>query len=369
MSRKNSKTKHAIFSLGSVGLLVLAKLKYVLAILKLMKLSSLFTLFLSLGVYAIVYGWKFAVALIYSMLLHESGHMIAAKKRRVKTSPIFFIPFVGAAVGIQEEIKHSKDESYIAYGGPLFGTAATVIALLLYLLTHGDVWLLAVYLGAVINLFNLIPFSPLDGGRIVTVISPKIWLIGLMLLLVYSFFAPNPVIVFILIIGAFEAFSQLRRPYAARLSQGFLHLLEKRKQALQSFQQTEDVYERNVLAYEDEQYGRRLKERVRFIRENEHLRKNYKKVRLALLEKRLEIYQFTSFQDPETGLEWLERNIKEEEKNALQMRQYFQTAAKEKILAGLAYLLLIVVLGILLYISRDILPDPHAFNAAGRAIF
>ncbi|WP_018662166.1 site-2 protease family protein [Heyndrickxia acidiproducens] len=361
MSGKKGKTLRTAISLGSIGLLIAAKLKYLLVILKLTKLSSLFTLFLSLGVYAVAYGWSFAIALMYSMLVHESGHMIAAKQRGVKTSPIFFIPFVGAAVGLKEDIKHSKDESYIAYGGPLFGTIATIIALLFYLIFHGDIWLLAVYIGSILNLFNLIPLSPLDGGRIVTVLSPKIWGAGLLLLGVYTFFVPSPIVIFIIIIGAIEAFSQLRRPYEGRLAEAYVRMLKKRKKRFEAYQQMDDVYQRNTIAYDDVQYARHLKERFEQLEENQKLDKKYRKPRLALMEKQLEMYDETSYEDVETGLNWLGKTIKTEKEAVARRRNYYKTTTKEKISTGLAYLGLIAVLGVLFYISRDILPDPHSF--------
>ncbi|WKB34965.1 hypothetical protein QS257_14410 [Terrilactibacillus sp. S3-3] len=72
---------------------LLAKAKYAVAVLKLAKLGTVISLFVSLWVYAVFFGWKFAFALMYNMIIHESGHLIAAKQRHVKTSPMFFIPF------------------------------------------------------------------------------------------------------------------------------------------------------------------------------------------------------------------------------------------------------------------------------------
>ena len=76
-------------------------------------------MFLSLGAYAVIYGWQFGVALIYLLFIHEMGHLWAAKRKGIPTSPAIFIPFMGALIGMKEMPKNAKDEAYIAYMGPL----------------------------------------------------------------------------------------------------------------------------------------------------------------------------------------------------------------------------------------------------------
>ncbi len=63
--------------LVAIGLFLLSKLKWVFAIFKLAKFSTVFSMFLSLGAYAVIYGWKFWVALIYLLFIHEMGHLWA----------------------------------------------------------------------------------------------------------------------------------------------------------------------------------------------------------------------------------------------------------------------------------------------------
>ncbi|RYL92297.1 site-2 protease family protein [Sporolactobacillus sp. THM7-4] len=357
---KQKKKRRALIGLITALTFLFAKFKYLFIILKLTKLSSLLTLFLSLGVYALTFGWTFAIALMYSLVTHESGHMLAAKRRGVSTSPIFFIPFLGAAVGLKGKIRHAKDESYVAYGGPFLSTIATIIALALYRVIHADVFLLSVYLGSVINLFNLIPISPLDGGRIITAISPKIWVAGLILLSVYLFFSPNPIILFILILGIAQVITRIREPHDGRLIEAYLRLLKRRKEEFVQFQKIEDIYERNLMIYEEEQRAEHLRERIARLKENPNVRKSFRKYRLYFFQKQEEIDNETTLRDPDHGLVWLVKTIKEEEKKASRFKNYFCTSVKEKLLVTAAYLALVFVLGILYYISRDLLPDPDA---------
>ena len=104
------------------------------------------------------------------------------------TSPAIFIPFMGALIGMKEMPKNAKDEAYIAYMGPLFGLLSFLPAIPLYMITKEPFWALIILLGSMINFFNLIPVSPLDGGRIISVVSTKIWGAGLVLLLGYSIY-------------------------------------------------------------------------------------------------------------------------------------------------------------------------------------
>lgn len=190
-------------------LLVFGKLKWVLALFKIGKFATLATMFVSVWVYALFYGWKFAIALVYLLFIHEMGHLIAAKRKKIKTSPAVFIPFLGALIGIKEKPKDAQTEAYIAYGGPLFGLLSFLPAIPLYYLTNNPFWGLVITIGAMLNLFNLFPVSPLDGGRIVSVLSSKVWLIGLLILIPILFISPDPILFLIFIFGIFTWFNRL----------------------------------------------------------------------------------------------------------------------------------------------------------------
>ncbi|GGE55142.1 site-2 protease family protein [Priestia taiwanensis] len=189
-------------TVGVIGVLVLTKLKWVLSILKFLKIPTTISMILSLFAYGLVYGWMFAVAIIYLLFVHEMGHLWATKRIGLKTSSAIFIPFVGAFIGLKEMPKNAKDEAFVGYMGPLFGLFSILPAIILYLITDEPFFGLVIALGALINLFNLMPVSPLDGGRIISVVSTKLWIIGLMMLGVYTYMTGSGFLVFILIIGA-----------------------------------------------------------------------------------------------------------------------------------------------------------------------
>ncbi|MFT8872617.1 MAG: site-2 protease family protein [Sporolactobacillus sp.] len=351
------KTKNGLLGLGAASLLVLGKLKFLVVVLKFVKLSSLLSLVLSFGLYAALYGWQFAVALMYVLILHEAGHIIVATQRGVPTSPVFFIPFVGATAGIKGGFRHARDETAIAFGGPLLGTLATALALLLYDWSINPIWLLAVYFGAMINLLNLIPISPLDGGRIVTAISPKIWFVGLVVLAVYLIFFPNALLVLILLLGFLQIIGLLREPFAGRLLGAYVRLLERRARQLAVYEQSsDDLYSRNLLVYDDKQRMQRLMNRCEYLKKDRTLSRVYRKVRLYLFDKQISILTNTPIDETPDSLKWLEGESRRVRQKQRQLKNYYRTSAAEKITTGALYLILLVCLAALLYMSMRLLP-------------
>jgi Zn-dependent protease len=163
------------------------------------------TMLLSLAIYATIWGWPYAAGFIALMFAHEMGHYVAARQCGLNVGAPAFIPFVGAWINLKEQPRDVRTEAYVAVAGPLVGTVSAV-AIYLWGRWTGSTLLLAIaYAGLFLNLFNLLPVSPLDGGRITAVISPRVWLIGAPVMLAMLFYRPSPVLAIIAII----AFPQL----------------------------------------------------------------------------------------------------------------------------------------------------------------
>ena len=136
------------------------------------------TMLIAIGVYAIVFGWRYAVGIVAMLFVHEMGHYLAARQRGVNVGMPTFIPFVGAWIELKQRPHDAETEAYIGLAGPMLGTVGAIGAYFLAR-NYGTSWLLAVsYTGFFINLINLIPLPPLDGGRVTAVLSPRIWLLG-----------------------------------------------------------------------------------------------------------------------------------------------------------------------------------------------
>ena len=181
-------------------------IKLLLLLLSGAKLGKLFTtggtMLISVAVYAFIYGWRYAVGFVALLFVHESGHYIAAKRRGLDVGAPTFIPFVGAWIELKQMPHDAETEAYVGLGGPLLGTVG---ALVCYFLArrYDATWLLAVsYAGFFLNLFNLIPLSPLDGGRITAVLSPRVWLLGVPVLAALFFYSPSPMLIVIALVAA-----------------------------------------------------------------------------------------------------------------------------------------------------------------------
>jgi Zn-dependent protease len=160
------------------------------------------TMLLSVGAYAFVFGWRYAVGFVVLLFVHEMGHYIAARQKGLDVGAPTFIPFVGAWVAMKDLPRDAKTEAYVGLAGPLLGTMGTLVCYFLARETHTD-WLLAVaYAGFFLNLFNLIPLSPFDGGRITAVLSPRIWLLGVPVLVALFVWRPSPMLILMAVLAA-----------------------------------------------------------------------------------------------------------------------------------------------------------------------
>ena len=165
---------------------------------------------ISVVAYAFVYGWWYAVGFVALILVHEMGHYIAARKRRLNVGLPTFIPFVGAWIELKDQPMDAETEAFVGIAGPMLGSAAAFACYMAGLETGSRLLLALAYAGFVLNLFNLIPLRPLDGGRIVSVISPRIWFVGIPLLVGLFFWIPSPLLILIALIAIPQVWSAFK---------------------------------------------------------------------------------------------------------------------------------------------------------------
>jgi len=165
-------------------------------------LSSL-TFIVSAVLYGWAFGsWRFGLGLVVLLLIHELGHVVLLRSKRVPASVPIFIPFLGAFVGMRQLPHNVADEAEIGIAGPIAGGLAAAACLPLYDTTHQELYLGLFYIGCFLNLFNLAPISPLDGGRVVAALSPRLWIVGLALLVGSLFWRFNVVVLLIVLVAA-----------------------------------------------------------------------------------------------------------------------------------------------------------------------
>ncbi len=172
-------------------------MKLLFLLFKTKALISIFSMLFTIWVYGTIYGLPFAFGFVMMILIHEMGHYFAAKQRGLDVGLPAFIPFVGAWINLREHPHDSETEAYVAYAGPFVGTLAAFAVYFYGRHIESDLWMAVSYSGFMINLFNLIPVSPLDGGRITQVLSPRIWLLGAPMLVALFFYSPSPMLLMI----------------------------------------------------------------------------------------------------------------------------------------------------------------------------
>ena len=165
-------------------------------------LFSAGSMIISVAIYAMIFGWWYAVGFVCLLLIHEMGHYIAARQRGLNVGLPTFIPFVGAWIELKELPHDAETEAYIGLGGPLAGTVAAVLCYFLARNYNSNLLLAVAYSGFFLNLFNMIPMSPFDGGRITAVLTPRIWFAGVPVLLALFYYRPSPILILVGILAA-----------------------------------------------------------------------------------------------------------------------------------------------------------------------
>ena len=207
-------------SLTAAGAVVLAKLKFLLVGLKFLKIGKLLittvTMVLSIWVYAKFFGLPFAAGFVILILIHELGHAAAMRLEGIRSGAPVFIPFFGAVIALKDQPLDARQEAVIALGGPAAGAAASFLAAGLGLFFGSKLLLALGYTGCFMNLFNLLPVPPLDGGRAAAAISRWLWVAGLAIAIPLAFAWSHPFLVYFIILGLIRLVTHWRQPAEAQ---------------------------------------------------------------------------------------------------------------------------------------------------------
>src|SRR5207302_1202955 len=181
--------KKAFVPLGILGVLLVKFKALLIPVLKffpvLLKTGG--TMLLTIWVYAQTWGWWYALGFVLLIFVHECGHLLAARRIGLKVGAPVFIPFMGALIALKDAPRNAWIEAQVGIGGPMLGTVGAAICEVIHLATDNSMFGALAYTGFFLNLFNLMPVGFLDGGRIVTALSPWLWIIGFVILAVMTF--------------------------------------------------------------------------------------------------------------------------------------------------------------------------------------
>jgi len=190
-----------VLKFGKVALLFVGKAKV---------LTTSLSMLVSIAAYTFIFGFWFAVGFVVLLLIHEMGHVIQLRREGIEASAPLFIPFLGAVVGAKSLGDDATAEARVGLAGPILGTLGAAACIPLYTLTGDEIFKVLAFTGFFLNLFNLVPITPLDGGRAMAALSPWMWFLGLFAFALLAFTIPNPIILLILIFGGFDTFRRFK---------------------------------------------------------------------------------------------------------------------------------------------------------------
>ena len=202
---------------GPIGIalaFLIGKGKLLLPVLKFAKLGTLLSMLLAIWLYATIWGAPFAVGFVLLIFVHELGHALVMRQQGIPAGAPVFIPFVGAVIAMRGIPRNAWVEALVGIGGPVLGSVGALVCFLIGQATGSLFWYALASTGFLINLFNLLPISPLDGGRIVGVISRWLWLVGYIVGIAIFLVTFHPLLFLILLFGLFSLGRVIRGPRA-----------------------------------------------------------------------------------------------------------------------------------------------------------
>jgi Zn-dependent protease len=196
---------------AAVALKFGAKLKALLLIVpKLKLLTTSGSMLVSIAAYSLLWGWRFAVGFVALLLVHEMGHVIQLRREGVSASAPVFIPFLGAAIWSKSLGGNALAEARVGLAGPILGSVGAAALIPVADATGNQLFRALAFIGFFLNLFNLLPVLPLDGGRAMAAMAPWMWVVGFAAMVAAALLFPNPVILLILLFGGMETWRRWR---------------------------------------------------------------------------------------------------------------------------------------------------------------
>ncbi len=196
--------KRRIAPIGVAVVALLAKIKSIFVLGKVLVTAG--SMAVSIAAYTTIWGFWFAIGFVVLLLVHEMGHVIQLRREGIPASAPMFIPFLGAVVASKSLGDNALAEARVGLAGPVLGTIGSAACLVIWQVTGHDYWRALGYTGFFINLFNLLPVVPLDGGRAMAAMSPWLWFLGFFGIVVLAFVFPNPIIILIALFAAYETY-------------------------------------------------------------------------------------------------------------------------------------------------------------------
>ena len=218
--RQQGPIRRRLSAIGAAIVALLAKFKAILLLLPKLKLfASTGTILVSLAAYALLWGWPFAAGFIALLFVHEMGHVIALRREGLKASAPMFIPFLGAVIAARSLGDNALAEARVGLAGPILGSIGSAACVLVWHVTGNPLWESLAFTGFFLNLVNLLPVVPLDGGRAMAALAPWMWFVGFAAMIPLAIIFPNPIILLILLFAGFETYKRWQQRRAGGIAQ------------------------------------------------------------------------------------------------------------------------------------------------------
>lgn len=223
-------------ALAAIGALVakfFATIKgAVLLLPKLKLLTTAGTALVSVAAYSLFWGWTFALGFVVLLFIHEMGHVLQLRREGIKASAPMFIPFMGALITAKSLGENALAEARVGLAGPILGTLGAGACLAIGEATNSDMFRALAYVGFFLNLFNLLPVVPLDGGRAMAAMAPWMWFLGFGALVAMVFVFPNPILLIIVLFGGLETWRRWKQRKTRSLEQAAYYRVSPRNRLL-----------------------------------------------------------------------------------------------------------------------------------------
>ena len=166
---------------------------------------------LSIAAYATKAPLPLVIGFALIILVHEIGHAVVIRAKGLRAGVMVFIPFIGGAVTLKDQPRSAYDDAQIGLAGPIAGTFASLVVLQVYKWTNAPMYLAIAAAGFAVNLLNLLPIGMLDGGRISAAVTKWMWVIGGGVLIYKVLKQPNPLMLIVLLLVAFQVYASIQR--------------------------------------------------------------------------------------------------------------------------------------------------------------
>ena len=217
---KRSWIREKLGAAGAAVVALFAKLKAVLLFLpKIKVLATAGTALVSVAAYATIWGWQFAAGFVVLIFIHEMGHVVALRRHGIRASAPMFIPFMGAVIWARSLGNDALTEARV-------GLAIAGLA------THTELLEARGYIGFLLNLFNLMPVTPLDGGRAMAAMAPALWFAGFGGLVLLEFLQPNPILLIICLVAGFDLYHRWHRRNSPTANQATYYQVSPRNRMI-----------------------------------------------------------------------------------------------------------------------------------------